>query len=275
MTLTAFAPETDDLLIDVADSVATFTLNRPDRLNAFSPGMLAGLAEGLRRAEKDSDVRAIVLTGSGRGFCAGGDVQNQKARATGNAARETFEEHFERLHHSQRATSVALHRIPKPTIAAINGPAAGAGLSIALACDLRVAKRSAKLTTAFAKVGFSGDYGGSWFLTQLVGPAKARELYFLSAKLTAEEAAALGIVNRVLDDDDFDAGVADFVSQLASGPGLAFRYMKANLNRALTDDLEECLDQEALGMVRAGRSDDHREGATAFTEKRPPVFTGK
>ena len=114
-------------------------------------------------------------------------------------------------------------RIPKPTIAAINGPAAGAGLSIALACDLRVAKRSAKLTTAFAKVGFSGDYGGSWFLTQLVGPAKARELYFLSAKLTAEEAAALGIVNRVLDDDDFDAGVADFVSQLASGPGLAFR----------------------------------------------------
>ncbi len=270
-----FAPDTDDLLVDLTESVATFTLNRPERLNAFSLDMIGALGVGLAIAESDPEVRAVVLTGSGRGFCAGGDVQNQRARATGERTRETFEQHFDRLRTSQAATSLRLHRMTTPTVAAINGPAAGAGLSLALACDLRIAARSAKLTTAFARVGFSGDYGGSWFLTQLVGPARARELYFTSAKLTADDAADLGIVTRVVDDEEFPDAVDELARGLAMGPTLAFRYMKENLNRALTEDLESCLDGEAIGMIRTSRSDDHREGAVAFTEKRAPRFTGR
>ena len=269
-----FDPGTEDLIVSAASGVATFTLNRPERLNAFSNEMIGALGEGLRIAEIDDEIRAVVVTGAGRGFCAGGDVQNQKARATGEVARQSFEKHLDRLRASQRATSVALHTMPKPTIAAINGPAAGAGLSLALACDLRIAARSAKLTTAFARVGFSGDYGGSWFLTQLVGPAKARELDFTSARLTAVEAHELGIVTSVVDDEHFADDVADYATGLAAGPSIAFRYMKQNLNAALYSDLEACLDREAVGMFQTGQSDDHREGATAFTEKRAPVFRG-
>jgi len=269
-----YQPQTAHVAVKFDEGVATITLNRPERLNAFSPEMMAALGEGLRIAEHDSEVRCVVLTGAGRGFCAGGDVQNQRARAAGETARESFEAHFDRLHRSQLNSSAMLHRIPKPTIAAINGPAAGAGLSLALACDLRIAARSAKLTTAFARVGFSGDYGGSWFLTKLVGPAKARELYFTSAKLTADEALELGVVTMVVDDDAFLGEVRDFAAGLAAGPSLAFRYMKSNLNRALVSDLDTCLDAEAIGMIQTSRSEDHREGATAFTEKRPPIFKG-
>lgn len=274
MGFAEFDPGTEDLIVSAMTGVATFTLNRPERLNAFSNEMIAALGEGLRIAELDDEIRAVVVTGAGRGFCAGGDVQNQKARATGKARRQSFEQHLDRLRASVKSTTVALHTMPKPTIAAINGPVAGAGFSLALACDLRIAARSAKLTTAFARVGFSGDFGGSWFLTHLVGPAKARELYFTSARLTAVEALELGIVNSVIDDEHFAEDAADYAAGLAAGPSMAFRYMKENLNIALTSDLETCLDSEALGMFQTGQSDDHREGATAFTEKRAPVFRG-
>jgi len=275
MRFDSYQPQTQHVVVEFEDGVATIGLNRPERLNAFSSEMMAALSEGLSIAEHDNDVRCIVLTGKGRGFCAGGDVQTQRSRAVGETERESFEKHFDRLRTSQLGSSAALHRILKPTIAAINGPAAGAGLSLALACDLRIAARSAVLTTAFARVGFGGDYGGSWFLTKLVGPAKARELYFTSARLSAEEALELGIVTKVVDDDLFEAEVRQYVAGLAAGPSLAFRYMKSNLNRALVSDLETCLDAEAVGMIQTSRSEDHREGATAFTEKRPPIFKGR
>jgi 2-(1,2-epoxy-1,2-dihydrophenyl)acetyl-CoA isomerase len=165
--------------------------------------------------------------------------------------------------------------MPKPTIAMIPGPAAGAGLSLALACDLRYAVEGAKLTTAFAKVGFAGDYGGTWFLTRLVGSAKARELYFLSDVITAEEGERLGIINAVFSADQLEPEVMAIAERLASGPTVAYRYMKENLIRAVHGELGECLDMEAAHHIHTGQTEDHREAAQAFVEKREPVFKGR
>jgi 2-(1,2-epoxy-1,2-dihydrophenyl)acetyl-CoA isomerase len=165
--------------------------------------------------------------------------------------------------------------MPKPTIAAISGPAAGAGLSLALACDLRYAVEDAVLTTAFARVGFSGDYGGTWFLTRLVGSAKARELYYFSDRLTAADAERLGIVNAVFPAADFEPEVTERARRLAQGPRLAYRYMKENLNRAVSGELGDCMDIEVTHHIRTGLTDDHREAAAAFTQRREPRFTGR
>jgi 2-(1,2-epoxy-1,2-dihydrophenyl)acetyl-CoA isomerase len=181
--------------------------------------------------------------------------------------------HAQRL--SQRATAGKLYKIPKPTIASLPGAAAGAGLSLALACDLRIAVENAVLTTAFARVGFSGDYGGTYFLTQLVGSAKARELYFLSERVDAKEALRLGLVNWVVPADKLEAETAKLAHRLASGPRVAFRYMKENLNRAAAGEWDDCLDLEATHHVHSGQTEDHREAARAFVEKREPVFQGR
>jgi 2-(1,2-epoxy-1,2-dihydrophenyl)acetyl-CoA isomerase len=181
--------------------------------------------------------------------------------------------HRQRL--SQRATSGRLWQIPKPTIAAISGPAAGAGFSLALACDLRYAAAEAVLTTAFARVGFSGDYGGTWFLTRLIGAAKARELYYFSDRISAEEAEHLGIVNAVFPPESFQEEVTDRARRLAAGPRIAYRYMKENLNRAVNGELGDCLDIEATHHIHAGLTEDHREAARAFVEKREPKFQGR
>ena len=168
-----------------------------------------------------------------------------------------------------------LHEMPKPTIAMLNGVAAGAGMSLALACDLRIAGRSARMTTAFAKVGLSGDYGGTWFLTQLVGTARARELYFLSDVLDAARIEALGLANRVVADEELAAETMALAERLASGPSVALRYMKRNLNVAESGDLAAGLDSEAYGMLRCRASEDHKEAAQAFVEKRAPAFKGR
>ena len=168
-----------------------------------------------------------------------------------------------------------LHEMPKPTIAMVNGVAAGAGMSLALACDLRMAGRSARMTTAFVKVGLSGDYGGTWFLTQLVGPAKARELYFLSDVLDAAQIEALGLANRVVDDTKLAAETMALAEKLANGPSVALRYMKRNLYVAESGSLVLGLDSEAYGMLRARASEDHKEAARAFVEKRVPAFKGR
>jgi 2-(1,2-epoxy-1,2-dihydrophenyl)acetyl-CoA isomerase len=165
--------------------------------------------------------------------------------------------------------------MPKPTIAAIAGPAAGAGLSLALACDLRYAVPGAVLTTAFARVAFSGDYGGTWFLTQLVGSSKARELYYFSERLTAEDAQRLGIVNAIFPAADFEREVMTRARRLAAGPSIAYRYMKENLNRAVTGDLGDCMDLEVTHHVHTGLTEDHREAAQAFVDKREPRFHGR
>ena len=267
---------TDHLRATVDDGVGTITMHRPDRRNALSGEMLGALARTLASFETDDDVGCVVLTGAGGAFCAGGDVKGMAeggdAGGSGGSSPDAVV-HLQRLSH--RATSGKLHEMPKPTLAAIPGPAAGAGLSLALACDLRYAVEGAVLTTAFAKVGFAGDYGGTWFLTRLVGPAKARELYFLSERLPAEEGARLGIVNAVFPADTYEAEVASIAARLAGGPRVAYRYMKENLNRAMDAGLGECLDLEATHHIRTGATLDHREAAAAFVEKRSPVFQGR
>src|ERR1700742_827266 len=178
----------------------TITMNRPDRRNALNPDMTRGLVEAARRAAEDHEVRAVLLRGAGGPFCVGGDV---KSMAEGRAPLP-FEAKMANLRRGMEVSRI-LHEMPKPVVAQLDGAAAGAGLSIALACDLRVAGASAKITTAFAKVGLSGDYGGTYFLTHLLGSAKARELYLTSPVLTAQEALALGMVPRVAPDAEIDA----------------------------------------------------------------------
>ena len=262
---------TDDLLAHVDDGVAVITLNRPERRNALSRAMLEALARVLAEVEGDDDVACVVLTGAGGAFCAGGDVKDMAAGGDGLA----FDALVQRQRRNHHETAGRLHRMPKPTIAALPGPAAGAGLSLALACDLRYAAESAFLTTAFARVGFAGDYGGTWFLTRLVGPAKARELYFFAERVGSAEASRLGLVNAVVPDDRLEAEVLDRARRLASGPRLAYAYMKENLNRALTGTLEDALDLEATHHLHTGTTEDHREAAMAFVEKREPVFRGR
>ena len=165
--------------------------------------------------------------------------------------------------------------MPKPTIASLPGAAAGAGLSLALACDLRIMARTAIMTTAFARVGFSGDYGGTYFLTHLVGSAKARELYYLSDRISADEALRLGLANWVREADELAAKTREIAGRLAQGPTVAYRYMKENLNRAMAGDVDNCLDLEATHHIHCGQTEDHREATKAFVEKREPVFKGQ
>jgi 2-(1,2-epoxy-1,2-dihydrophenyl)acetyl-CoA isomerase len=267
---------TEDLLAVVDDGVATLTMNRPQRRNAMSGAMNEALARTLAEVEVADDVGCVVLTGAGGAFCAGGDVKGMASGGDAGAGPPMpYDARVHRQRLNQRAISQRLYEMPKPTIAAIPGAAAGAGLSLALACDLRYATTEAVLTTAFAKVGFAGDYGGTWFLTRLVGSGKARELYYFSDRLSAEDAQRLGIVNDVFPPDTFAEEVAERARRLATGPTVAYRYMKENLNRAVHGELGECLDMEAAHHIRTGQTDDHKEAAKAFVEKRAPSFSGR
>ena len=256
--------------------VAVLTFNRPEARNALHPDTYTALEHLLPTLAEDADVGAVMLTGAGGAFCAGGDVKGMNARNSGKAASPTsLESAVDNLRARQRSVSAALHNFPKVTVAAIDGAAAGAGLSIALACDLRVGSPRAIFTTAFAKVGFSGDFGGSWFLTQLVGAAKARELYLTADRFNAEQALSLQVVNEILDDGDFESAAVAYTARFAEGPLVAQRYIKENLNRALTADLLTCLDGEAVAMSRCRSTDDHKEAVAAFVEKRTPTFNGR
>jgi 2-(1,2-epoxy-1,2-dihydrophenyl)acetyl-CoA isomerase len=211
-----------------------------------------------------------VLTGAGGAFCAGGDV---KAMAEGDG--ESPAAVLERQRRDERAVCGRVWRTPKPVLAALPGPAAGAGLGIALACDLRYAAQSAVLTTAFAKVGLSGDYGVAWLLTRLVGTARARELLWFSERLDAAAALELGLVNAVLPDDDLLPHVVERARALAAGPRVALGLMKANLALALSADLEQAMDAEVAHHVTSKGTADHAEAARAFVERRPPRFEGR
>ena len=239
--------------------------------------MNAALGEQLAKAELDSAVKCIVLTGAGKGFCAGGDVKGMASGGDGGGSGgNTIDEAIHRQRLNQRATAGKLFKMPKPTIAALPGAAAGAGFALALACDLRIMAATAILTTAFARVGFSGDYGGSYFLTQLVGSAKARELYYFSERIDAAEALRLGLTNWVCEPQDLAAKTAEIAARLAKGPTVAYRYMKENLNRAMAGgDVFDCLDLEATHHIHCGQTEDHKEAAKAFVEKREPVFKGR
>jgi 2-(1,2-epoxy-1,2-dihydrophenyl)acetyl-CoA isomerase len=259
-----------DLIETIENGIATLTFNRPERLNALSTPIMQGLLDGLPRLAGDPTVKVVILTGNGRAFCAGGDV---KSMAEGGVRRSAPEAtaHLR----SRMEVSRILHELPKPTIAMINGPAAGAGLALALACDLRIAGTSARLVTAFVKVGFSGDFGGSYFLTRLIGTARARELYFTGRPVDADEASRLGLVNRVVPDDQLHDATMELAQSLAQGPQIALSLMKRNMNCAENAGLAELLDMEAVHQVQTGRTEDHREAAKAFVEKRAPIFTGQ
>ncbi len=262
----------EELLLTVEGGVAVLTLNRPERLNALTRSMLSDLRTHLAALAEDPAIGCVVLTGSGRAFCSGGDVRVQAA--TAGHATQSPEQRADQLRASMEASRL-LHDMPKPTIAMLNGVAAGAGMSLALACDLRIAASSARMTTAFAKVGLSGDYGGTYFLTQLVGPSKARELYLTAEILDSARLLALGLATKVVPDAALTEETMDLATKFASGPRVAHRYIKRNLKVAEEGSLSDALDAEAFGMLRCRETADHAEAARAFVEKRAPVFTGR
>ncbi len=267
---------TEDLLAYEEDGVAVLTLNRPQARNAMSAEMNAALAKALDYAERSPQIRCVVITGAGGAFCAGGDVKGMAARSSGGEPGPSLDEriHLQRL--NQRETAGRMYLMPKPVIASLPGAAAGAGLSLALSADLRIMADSAFIVTAFSKVGFSGDYGGSFFLSHLVGSGKAKELYFLSDRVGAEECARLGIANKVVPADDLEAETMALARRLASGPTVAYRYMKENFNRAaMGAGVIECLDLEATHHVHTGLTEDHRAAAKAFVEKTEVEFKGR
>ncbi len=263
---------TDQLLCRVEDHVATLTFNRPEKRNALGDIVTPALREMLLVLEADADVRVIVLTGAGKAFCAGGDV---KGMGSSVPDERSVDEKIRALQHRQQTLTLRLHELPKPTIAALPGAAAGAGMSIALACDIRIGATSAFYAPGFGAIGLSGDYGGSWQLTQIVGPAKAKEIYFTGRRVMAEEALALGLLNEVVADDELGKRTTEMARQIANGSPLAIRFMKQNINRALEADFKTCLDWEADRLVRVAQTEDHKEAVRAFIDKRPPVFRGR
>ena len=269
---------TDELLCSIDSRVATITLNRPEKRNALSDTLTPALRESLLKIEADPDVRVLVITGAGNAFCAGGDVTGLGrpfAGGTPQAPRASAEDAIRGLQHKQDSLTLRLHHLVKPTIAVLPGPAAGAGMSIALACDIRLASESAFLAPGFANIGLSGDYGGSWFLTRLVGLGRAKAIYFTGRRVHAAEALDLGIFNEVVPDAQLAARARELAGTIAAGPPVALRYMKENLNRASVADLKTCLDMEADRTIRSARTEDHLEAVDAFISKRKPEFAGR
>lgn len=267
---------TEELLCELEDHVATITFNRPEKRNALSNRLTPALRAILLELETHPAVRCVLITGAGNAFCAGGDVSGMgEDRAKANENPPTLEDSIRTLQHKQESLTLRLHQLSKPTLAALPGAAAGAGLSIALACDLRIAADTAFITTAFANIGLSGDYGGSWFLSQLVGLAKAKELYFTADRVPAEECRALGIFNRVVPGEELAKEARAWAVQIAQGPPVALRYMKENLNRTRSADLKTCLELEADRMVRCTQTEDHRKAVQAFLAKESPRFVGR
>ena len=253
----------------VADRIATLTFHRPEKLNALGQQLISDSIATLRAWSVDPAIGVIVVTGSGRAFCAGGDISNM-----GKDTGRSLEESIDGLRAWQEL-SWLLYSIPKVTIAAVNGFAMGAGLGVALACDLRIASDQAKFGTAYAKVGYGGDFGTTWLLTHYAGAPKAKELMFLGDVIDAAEAQRLGLINRVVPHDQFESEVRHWAARIAAGPLTSFRYMKTNINLATHADFRTLLDREAETHLRCGQTDDHKEGVRAFLEKRPPQFKGR
>ena len=265
----------DTVLFETRGAVGVMTLNRPESMNAMNPEMLDTMFRVAQRAADDPAVRCLVITGNGRAFSAGGDV---KAMASGNSGGASSGapvlSGVEALR-QQEEVSRLLAEMPKPTICAVNGVAAGAGMSVALAADLRIASEQARFTTAFAKVGFSGDFGGTWLLQRLVGPLRAKELYFLSDVISAEQARDLGLVTKVVPHDALMDETMALAERLAAGPTLAYGRIKDNFSFGATNTFSDTLQREAENMIASGKTDDHRNAARAFVEKTTPVFEGR
>jgi enoyl-CoA hydratase/carnithine racemase len=263
---------TGELLCEVRDRVALITLNRPDARNSLSNELTPALRRMIRHCGDDAGVGALLITGAGTAFCAGGNV---KGMAQGSAVELPLDERIVDLRQRQRSLTGALVLLRKPTIAALPGAAAGAGMALALACDLRIAAESAFMTTGYARIGLSGDYGIAWLLTRLTNVSRARELMLLSERIDARRCEAIGLVNRVVPDTELRDAAFALAKTLAHGPSIAFSYMKDNLDHAMTADFLSSLDQEAASMVRAARTQDHKDAVAAFVAKRAPLFRGR
>jgi len=270
------------------DGVGLITLNRPDTLNAMGGMLIPMLGDILHQCENDRSVRCVAITGAGRGFCAGGDVRGMQSRNDGQSAPAehadaspaarlvaSLDRNVEQLRGWHDSTSLRLHTMGKPTVALVNGVAVGAGFSVALACDIRIASERARFGTAFRNVGLSGDFGGSYLLPRLIGAGRAREMYFTAEIIDAQRALELGIANRVVPHDELLTAGLEFCAKLASGPTATYARMKKNLNLGEVGTFEEVLDQEALLMRISGMSADSREAVRAFVEKREPNFIGE
>lgn len=263
-------PATDDVLgIERDGRLLILTLNRPDRLNALSPALHRALHAAVHDAATNPAVGAVVLTGAGRAFCSGGDVGERDR----SAAPQTQEQRIDAMLVNGGTTRL-LHDMGKPTLALVNGAAAGAGLTLALACDMRIASDDAVFTTAYVRLGLSGDHGAAWFLTKLVGPARAAELMYLSERVDAAGALALGLVNRVVAAGSLLAHGIEIGHRLANGPPVALRHIKRNIRMAEHARLAEVIEREAEAMVRCSKTEDVKEALLARREKRDPVFKG-
>jgi len=255
-------------LYAVADGVATITLNRPERLNAMTFELIDEVLARLEEAASDPMVRVVVLTGAGRAFCAGGDLSSIEEHQDRPVS---IESEISAMRARQRSSEL-LHGMPKVTVAAINGACVGAGLSWACAADIRIASSTAVFRTAFLSAGMTGDFGGSWTLTRLVGTARARELYLLNEKIDARRALELGLVHRVVEPDELAGSLQTLTASLAGAAPKALAGIKANLNDALRLEFAAMLDTEAERHIRASKGDEALEAARAFLEKRAPRF---
>lgn len=255
---------------DVADGVATLTLDRPDALNALNVELKVSLREAVERAGADDAVRAVVLTGAGRGFCVGQDLREhaEALAAGGGSALSTVRDHYNPLVR-------AIAELPKPVVAAVNGMAAGAGASLAFACDFRLAAESAGLLMAFARVGLGPDTGASWTLQRLVGYGRATAMLMLAEPVSAAQALEMGLVNAVVGDAELAGAAAELAGRLAAGPTVAYAGIKRALAVAASSDLATALETEAEVQTKCGHSDDHRNATEAFLAKQQPTFTGR
>jgi enoyl-CoA hydratase/carnithine racemase len=265
---------TSELLCEIRERVAVITLNRPEARNSLSDHLTPALRTMIRTCGENADVGALLITGAGTAFSSGGDVKGMGAHRKQTVLEMSFDERVADLQERQRLLTGALVAVRKPTIAALPGPAAGAGLAIAMACDIRIAAQSAFVSTGYLRVGLSGDYGIAWLLTRLVGTARARELMFTAEKVEASRAEAIGLFNRVVPDDRLQDEAFALARGMAQGPTLALRYMKDNLDEALAFDFATARDHEAERLIRTTMTADHREAVQAFIDKRKPNFSG-
>jgi enoyl-CoA hydratase/carnithine racemase len=259
----------EHILVSESEGIVTITLNRPEKLNAFIGHMRRDLAEALEQAGSERAVRVVIITGAGRAFCAGGDVEFMSELMDRHDSEE-----FGRILGAGRRVILAIRKMTKPVIAAVNGVAAGAGCNLALACDFRIASTAATFTESFVKVGLNPDWGGTYFLPRLVTPNKACELFFLGETINAEEAARLNIVNKVVPPDDLQSVTQQLAERLRAAPPIALAAAKQAVYMSEANDLEVMLRYETEAQMRCFESDDGHEGVRAFLEKREPRFTG-
>lgn len=259
----------EHILVNEANGIVTITLNRPDKLNAFIGHMRRDLAEALEHAGSDRGIRVVIITGAGRAFCAGGDVH-----FLAELMKRHESEEFARILGAGRRVIMAIRQMTKPVIAAVNGPASGAGANLAFACDLRIASTTATFSQSFLKVGLHPDWGGTFFLPRLVTPNKACELFFLGEAIDAAEAARLNIVNQVVAPEELEAATMQWAERLRAAPPIALAAAKQAIYASGAADLEEMLRYETEAQLRCFESEDGHEGIHAFLEKREPKFTG-